>query len=140
MKTKEHFATQYIGRPWRAGARGPNSFDCWGLVWYIYKTHLGVDLPNFRGLDPVSDPLLCAKKINDQAHGPDWSPLPKPEDMCVVAMGIRYLTHVGLYLAVDNGLILHCTYRQQVVAESPRQIAVAFRFGRMEHYRYGAHS
>lgn len=130
----------YIGRPWRAGARGPDAFDCWGLVWYTYKKHLGVELPNFLGLDPSADPVLCARTINAAANGPDWQPIPKPRHMCVAAMGLQYLTHVGLYLDFDGGLILHCTDRQRVTAETPRAISLVFRFRRMEYYRHGSHS
>ena len=32
------------GKPYRWGAAGPNSFDCSGLVQYVYK-RLGVNLP-----------------------------------------------------------------------------------------------
>ena len=40
-----HWATHYIGRPWHAGARGPEAFDCWGLFLAIQRGHFGRDLP-----------------------------------------------------------------------------------------------
>lgn len=36
---------QQLGKPYVWGNEGPNSFDCSGLVQYIYKNALGKDLP-----------------------------------------------------------------------------------------------
>jgi peptidoglycan hydrolase-like protein with peptidoglycan-binding domain len=38
------YAKTFLGRPYVLGAEGPNSFDCSGLTWYVYK-HFGVTLP-----------------------------------------------------------------------------------------------
>jgi cell wall-associated NlpC family hydrolase len=40
-----HWAAQYIGIPWELGATGPDSFDCWGLVRHVQRTHYGRELP-----------------------------------------------------------------------------------------------
>ncbi|MBW3349178.1 NlpC/P60 family protein [Limosilactobacillus reuteri] len=37
-------ATQQLGKPYVWGATGPNSFDCSGLVQYVYK-QIGINLP-----------------------------------------------------------------------------------------------
>ena len=31
------YAVELLGKPYRSGAKGPDSFDCSGLVYYIYK-------------------------------------------------------------------------------------------------------
>lgn len=33
-----------LGKPYKSGAKGPDSFDCSGFVYYIYKKS-GIDLP-----------------------------------------------------------------------------------------------
>ena len=33
-----------VGKPYRYGAKGPDSFDCSGLVWYSFK-HAGITVP-----------------------------------------------------------------------------------------------
>ncbi|MFQ7235642.1 MAG: C40 family peptidase, partial [Enterococcus hulanensis] len=38
-------ARDQIGKPYAWGASGPNSFDCGGLVKYVYKQAVNVDLP-----------------------------------------------------------------------------------------------
>lgn len=37
------FATQYLGRPYRHGAKGPSAFDCSGFTSYIFKNY-GIEL------------------------------------------------------------------------------------------------
>lgn len=38
-------AKAQIGKPYAWGASGPNAFDCGGLVKYVYKQAVNVDLP-----------------------------------------------------------------------------------------------
>ena len=38
-------AKAQLGKPYEWGAEGPNSFDCSGLIWYVYKNAAGVNLP-----------------------------------------------------------------------------------------------
>jgi len=45
MSPPLHWAAEFIGRPWHAGARGPDAFDCWGLFLAIQREHFGRDLP-----------------------------------------------------------------------------------------------
>lgn len=37
------FAAQYLGRPYRHGAKGPSSFDCSGFTSYVFKEY-GISL------------------------------------------------------------------------------------------------
>ena len=37
------FATHYLGRPYRHGAKGPSAFDCSGFTSYVFGQH-GIDL------------------------------------------------------------------------------------------------
>ena len=38
-------AMEQIGKPYEWGASGPNSFDCGGLVKYVYKQAVNIELP-----------------------------------------------------------------------------------------------
>ena len=40
-----NFASQQLGKPYVWGAQGPNSFDCSGLTYYVYKNAAGITLP-----------------------------------------------------------------------------------------------
>ena len=39
------FAHQQLGKPYVWGAQGPNSFDCSGLIYYVYKNAANITLP-----------------------------------------------------------------------------------------------
>ena len=49
----KHWATEYIGKPWERMARGPDTFDCWGLVYDIYKNKHGIELSQ-NLIDPIT--------------------------------------------------------------------------------------
>lgn len=42
-------ASNEIGKPYVWGAKGPNAFDCSGLVQYVFKQALGIDLTGYTG-------------------------------------------------------------------------------------------
>ena len=70
-----HFALKYIGRPWIAGAQGPDSFDCWGFVRYVLLHEFGHDVPpvninpnNLR--DVLQTHYLALRKKNGSLSGP----------------------------------------------------------------------
>ena len=37
----------YVGKPFVDGARGPDAYDCWGLVAAIYLEEYGITLPEY---------------------------------------------------------------------------------------------
>lgn len=131
-----HWAFQYLDKKWVKGGRGPDSFDCWGLVYWIYKTHLNQELPLYPTID-ASDLVKVTEKITEYSTLPDWIPLDKPQDLCIVAMSknIDTLHHVGLFLDIDGGLILHATPNAFVIAQTERDL-VKWGYRRIEYYHY----
>ena len=96
----------YIGAPWEAGATGPNTFDCWGLVRHWYMTRLGIELPLFP-LDPL-DLLALTKRFKVEAQKASWVELQDVELNCIVVMGKNTsITHAGVYIG-DN-FVLHAS-------------------------------
>ena len=41
--------SRFVGLPWRDRGRGPDGFDCWGLLRHVYASCLGIDLPSHDG-------------------------------------------------------------------------------------------
>lgn len=115
----EHWANDYVGRPWVAGARGPESFDCWGLLCDVYAKHYGIILEHYAHVDP-KDTRTVARLLASATDGaPLWTPLEKPADGCAVAMSTgRAFHHVGVWLDLDGGIILHAMDRLNVLAQS----------------------
>lgn len=119
-----HYAASLIGKPWVAGARGPDAFDCWGLVTWVYQQRFGIHLPLFEGVDPkcVSG---VGRLMAEGSQKDDWISLLSPEEGCVVAMSRnRIIHHVGIYCDVDGGLVLHALDGQNVVAQSLSQLSL----------------
>lgn len=96
-------AQAQIGKPYKWGAVGPDSFDCSGLMWYVWK-QAGVNFTRttahalFQKLKPVARADL------------------KPGDMVFFGT-IRNLHHVGLY--IGNERMIHAPHTGSTVREGP---------------------
>lgn len=85
-------ANQQLGKPYVFGAEGPNSFDCSGLMQWLYG-HFGVKLPR-----------LAHQQANYGIPIPKSGPL-KPGDMVFSSWDGRKSSHVGIY--VGNNQIIN---------------------------------
>lgn len=105
-----------IGLPWEAGARGPDSFDCYGLVFWVYLTKLEFEISPLKDLDPKN--LLAVNRTYvDESRS--WKQVAKPDNFSVVAMSTNKLIHhVGIWLDIDGGTVLHAMEKSHVVAQS----------------------
>jgi len=131
----EHWAQQYIGRRWVSGARGPLTFDCWGLVWWIYKHHYAIELPEYPGLD--AENIKLVGKLLTAGEKKEWTRILKPVDGCVVGMSQnKIFHHVGIYLDVDGGLVLHAYKGSSgVISQRPSNLR-SQGWNRIEFYQY----
>lgn len=140
-----HWAEQYIGRPWVSGARGPLLFDCWGLLWWVYKHHYGIELPEFVGID-ANDHLTVLRVMREQAREHNagtrwgkWQRAASPGDGDAVAMAcIDSFTHVGIWLELpEGGHILHCIAGSGVSLSSEQQLR-QLGFSNIQFYHHAA--
>lgn len=81
-------AKAQMGKPYRWGATGPNSFDCSGLMQYAFKNGAGVSLPRVS-----RDQANVGKKVSKAEL--------QPGDLVFFAKGGR-IHHVGMYLGNDQ--------------------------------------
>ncbi len=93
---------QWVGLPFRARGRGPDKFDCYGLIRAVLLDARGMTLPAF-----LDDGVPIDQEAHD--HLERWVrvdvPHPIQFDILCFRMPNR-LSHLGL--AVDNvGLFLH---------------------------------
>ena len=95
-------ARQQIGKPYVWGATGPNSFDCSGLVQYVYR-QVGVNLPR-----TTTQQEYCG-------HAVSFNNLQPGDLMFWGKYGSAY--HVGIY--TGNGNVLFAPQPGQTVKEQP---------------------
>ena len=76
-------ASLQAGKPYRWGSTGPSSFDCSGLVTYVYKTQLGRSLPRTS-----SDMARATPRVPQAAK--------QPGDLIFTHYNGR-VGHVGIY-------------------------------------------
>jgi cell wall-associated NlpC family hydrolase len=103
-----HWAVPYIGLPYELGARGPDSYDCWGVLWTVYQNVFGITLPEYPGITMTTLAYQCGV-INREIMN-HWEEVQKPFDGAGVAMGMKGAAHhVGIYISADGGKILHAS-------------------------------
>lgn len=102
-----HWAENYIGHPWQAGAQGPDAWDCWGLFRHVQAAHFGLDVP-VVDVDAMSLPAV-ARAFGGHAERARWVEVSTPQDGDAVLMAHnRFPSHVGVWLDIDGGGVLHC--------------------------------
>jgi cell wall-associated NlpC family hydrolase len=98
--------TNLIGKKFKDGGRGPDEFDCWGLIKWIYENEYNIELPDYS--ISAFDSININEAIQRDRRG--WEPVVKPEYGDVLMFAMDYLnqdfiTHVGLYLT--GGKFIH---------------------------------
>ena len=87
--------SKLIGIPFQYGGRGPDSFDCYGLLMHLYLQN-GIELPDYN---KVSDASTIAAMMTSAL--PLWK-------RCGLKPGVALMfklpmtTHVGYYLGNDR--------------------------------------
>lgn len=80
-----------IGVPFEYGGRGPNSFDCYGLVKHIYEHH-GLQLPDYTS--PRDGAKITAMMNNEIVLWEECDMKPG----CTLLFRVPGNMHVGFYI------------------------------------------
>ncbi len=99
------YARQFLGKPYRSGGNGPNSFDCSGLVKYVYG-HYGISTPR------------SSSSFSSYGTTVSLSEAQPGDIMCYRTGGNGGgISHVGIY--AGNGELIHAsTSRRGVTTDS----------------------
>ena len=97
------YAKTLLGKPYVWGAQGPNSFDCSGFTYYVFKNKAGIVLP--RTSSAQSKYGTYVSKSNLKAG--DW--------VFFDTNGANdgNVSHVGMY--IGNGQMIHASYGQKKI-------------------------
>lgn len=137
-QTDPHWALKYIGRPWVQGAQGPNEFDCWGFVRFVNLHEFGIDVPIID--TDANDMRAVIKSFTSDGERANWSPVTTPKTGDAVLMAhCKYPSHVGIWLDVDGGGVLHCIRGEGVVFSSLSSLKTCG-WGRVEYYRHASNA
>lgn len=129
MSAPEHWAAAYIGRPWVAGTH-----DCWAFFREVQRARFGREVPAYD-VDSL-DLLACARAVRDNPERFRWLPVEVPaEGDAVLLAHSRHPSHVGVWLGVDGGGVLHCVQGDGVVFQARRSLALCG-WGRLSFYRW----
>ncbi len=117
-----HWAETYIGIPWSATGEGPETYHCWAFVRHIQKEHFGRTLP---AIPNPEDVLAIARGFRDHPERQRWELVEKPgAGDCVLMRQARYPIHVGVWLDVDSGGVLHCSQEAGVAFQTRTSLAL----------------
>ncbi len=119
-----HWAMDYIGKPWVVASDGPEAYDCWGLIVAIHKRLYG------RALEiiPVEENNLrqLIKTINASPERANWDVVHNPIEGDIALMRqSRHPIHVGIWLDIDGGGMLHSMQGAGVVFQNLNSLALS---------------
>lgn len=97
-----HWAEEYIGKPWANGATGPEAYDCFGVVKAVYRDRLRVEVQTVD-VNALKT-LEVARAMRDYDYSA-WEQVVAPEqEFDVIEMSLnRKPHHVGVF--VDGGVL-----------------------------------
>lgn len=123
---------RYVGVPFVDGGRGPDGYDCWGLVREVYARELGIMLPSYGEIS-AHDLAQIAREMRTRADD-GWRapPAPAPFDVCLMRgpSGRAAVVHVGVMVDADR--VLHVEAATAAVVVPVRHYSIA---GRILGYR-----
>jgi cell wall-associated NlpC family hydrolase len=121
----------YIGIPWKEGAQGPDAYDCMGFFRHIQKQQFGIDVPLVIAPD-YEDGQALASLMTNHSERQKWVRIEKPIHGCAVL--IRKPMHIGVWLELDDGGVLHCARGAGVIFTSDKSWRFSG-FGRKEYFQ-----
>jgi len=114
-----HWAAQYLGLPWIAGER-----DCWAFFREVQREQFGRDIP---AVDvDVYSAVSVMRTLQNAPERTLWTHVmvPRQGDGVLMAQNNRP-SHVGVWLEVDGGAVLHCAEGFGVLCQSVPSLRAA---------------
>lgn len=121
---------QYIGLPYADAGFGPDRFNCWGLCDYLLRVYFKKSLPVPTLGDADANRAMHAASL---AHG-DYQATPTPTHGDIALLRGGDTPHVGMWLDLDGGGVLHAMVGKGVIW-TPKQQLNMLGFGRAIYYR-----
>ena len=123
---------EYIGIPWEAGAQGPNSYDCMAFFRFIQQKHFNIEVATIIAPDYENGEEL-AELFSTNPERARWEKIKQPFHGCAAL--VHRPMHIGVWLDIDGGGVLHCTRGIGVIFTSDSSWHVSG-YGRKEYFRH----
>lgn len=127
-----HWATKYIGIPWEQAAQGPYAYDCWGFFRMVQREHFNIVVPLVLAPD-YNDSTALVNLFSRHEENHHWSAIAVPQDGDAVIIHRPF--HIGVWLDIDGGGVLHCIKGIGVIYTRNASWLLSG-FGRREYKRY----
>lgn len=134
--SETHWAAPLIGRPYQADANGPDAFNCWGLVRWVFEHVHGIEMPLIAVDDSQANNVAAIKRA---ATVSGWRPTDAttPAENDIVLMTGLEGRHVGVIVKANGSLfLLHSLERVGVCLQPLHELGRAgfrsFEFWRHE--------
>lgn len=122
-----HWADDFVGKPYAAGAAGPEAYSCWGLVRAVFARVHGIAFPDVAvhldDLSPANLDNVAAIKGAARVSGMRPMPVgyrPLADDIVLLRSLVRL--HCGVVLRANGRLqVLHAAHDRGVVIEPWRE-------------------
>lgn len=123
-------ASLLVGKPYEPFGRGPEAFNCWGLLRFVQLAYFGLDM----GEMPIGNEEQTKQQHNDNLNVGLYEPIDKPYHGCAVLLRAGNAPHVGVWLNIDGGGVLH-SFENVGVIWTPQHSLNRLGFGRCRYYR-----
>ncbi len=108
--------TDMLGAPYSRGARGPEAYDCWGVVVEA-ASRMGIELPDWDSTDWKSGDHT--KTFEAERSSRTWSIVAPeavvPGDVGICRMAESMTCHACLY--IGGGYVIHCEHASGVLID-----------------------
>jgi len=106
-------ANKYIGKKWVSGARGPDEFDCWGLLLYVLKNEFNLDIEKEYHIHG-KDIFKITKAYEKAVSSNNWERKKIPRNGHAVALSKgKKIHHAGIWISdgclhsLDGSCVVH---------------------------------
>ena len=114
----QHWAVPLIGKPWEAGQQGPDAFDCWGLLAWVYQQQFNINLPRISVAEGDLRSQIKAFRAHPEHRHWQQVDTPKEGDALLLRQS-RHPIHVGIWIETEGEAgVLHALQGAGVVFQT----------------------
>ena len=128
-----HWATEYIGKPYLLTGEGPDSYDCWGLARSIFRSRMGLDMPQVAVGTATN--IAAMREI---ASGFGWAKIDDaPQEYDALLMHSMFGRHIAVAIKANSKLVfIHADDRAGVEVIPSLQMFNQLGYRNIEGWRY----